>query len=208
MIQAVYDILSSPANLHAWGKSDSPACLLCLEKGSINPVFSSCTTALGEGSYCWWHNQVRKTVAEAIYKAVANNKLVHDLGNVAQINSKSTHLCIRLGAASQLGEVAQGPGPCYDNFVEARHGAIIRIFKADTYRAERGKWAEALQVSGAGESMPEEKLEGMPWAIEVGCRALYKIEIFICACTYWVTVTNLWWCMDRNSKPFLWHRRS
>lgn len=63
MVQAVYDVLPSPANLHVWGKSESPVCLLCPGRGTLKHILSSCPTAL-------------KSVAEAISSAVANNKHV------------------------------------------------------------------------------------------------------------------------------------
>ncbi|XP_061571176.1 uncharacterized protein LOC133424524 [Cololabis saira] len=66
MVQAVYDVLPSPANLHLWGMVDSPACALCSRKGSLEHILSSCSKALGEGRYRWRHDQVLKTVAEAI----------------------------------------------------------------------------------------------------------------------------------------------
>ncbi|XP_054628013.1 uncharacterized protein LOC129179159 [Dunckerocampus dactyliophorus] len=73
MVRAVYDVLPSPANLHLWGMSDSPACALCSRKGSLEHILSSCSKALGEGRYRWRHDQVLKTVAESISKAVAKN---------------------------------------------------------------------------------------------------------------------------------------
>ncbi|XP_061896860.1 uncharacterized protein LOC133645950 [Entelurus aequoreus] len=82
MVQAVYDVLPSPANPHLWGMIDSPACVLCSRKGSLEHILSSCSKALGEGRYRWRHDQVLKTVAEAIAKAVAkNNSSKQQLGN-------------------------------------------------------------------------------------------------------------------------------
>ncbi|XP_053183947.1 LOW QUALITY PROTEIN: uncharacterized protein LOC128367182 [Scomber japonicus] len=76
MVQAVYDVLPSPANLHTWGKSDTPTCPLCPGKGTLEHIMSSCPSALGEGRYRWRHDQVLRTVAEAISSAVDNNKHV------------------------------------------------------------------------------------------------------------------------------------
>lgn len=76
LIQAVYDVLPSPVNLHIWGKSDTPACTLCSGRGSLEHILSSCPTALGEGRYRWHHDQVLKTIAEAITRAMVNTKHV------------------------------------------------------------------------------------------------------------------------------------
>ncbi|KAF1380358.1 hypothetical protein PFLUV_G00162830 [Perca fluviatilis] len=46
------------------------------KRGTLEHILSSCPTALGEGHYRWRHNQVLKSVAEAISSAVANNKCV------------------------------------------------------------------------------------------------------------------------------------
>ncbi|KAK0143665.1 hypothetical protein N1851_018141 [Merluccius polli] len=74
MVQAVYDVLPSPANLHVWGKSDLPTCPLCPGRGTLEHIMSSCPAALGGGRYRWRHDQVLKAVAETISSAVTNNK--------------------------------------------------------------------------------------------------------------------------------------
>ncbi|KAK7915664.1 hypothetical protein WMY93_011425 [Mugilogobius chulae] len=66
LIQAVYDVLPSPSNLHNWGKIESPACVLCSKIGSLEHILSCCPKALGEGRYRWRHDQVLKAIAEAI----------------------------------------------------------------------------------------------------------------------------------------------
>ena len=76
LIQAVYDVLPSPVNLHIWGKSDSPGCPRCPGSGSLEHILSSCPTALGEGRYQWRHDQVLKTIAETISRAMDNTKHV------------------------------------------------------------------------------------------------------------------------------------
>ena len=40
LVQAVYDALPSPANLHVWGKSETPSCLLCSGRGSLEHLLS------------------------------------------------------------------------------------------------------------------------------------------------------------------------
>lgn len=71
MIQAVYDMLPSPANLHVWGKKRP---CLCPRRGTLEHILSSYPTTLGGGCYRWRHDQVLKVVAETISSAVSNNK--------------------------------------------------------------------------------------------------------------------------------------
>ncbi|KAK0134264.1 Zinc finger BED domain-containing protein 4 [Merluccius polli] len=66
LIQAVYDVLPSPSNLHTWGIAETPACPLCSKRGTLEHILSCCTRALGDGRYRWRHDQVLKTIAEAI----------------------------------------------------------------------------------------------------------------------------------------------
>ncbi|XP_048863711.1 uncharacterized protein LOC125738598 [Brienomyrus brachyistius] len=73
MVQAVYDVLPSPANLYVWGKCDLSTCPQCPGRGTLEHILSSCPAALGGGRYRWRHDQVLKTVAETIATAVANN---------------------------------------------------------------------------------------------------------------------------------------
>ncbi|XP_051969484.1 LOW QUALITY PROTEIN: uncharacterized protein LOC127634119 [Xyrauchen texanus] len=70
LIQAVYDVLPSPSNLHIWGKVESPACPLCSKRGTLEHILSCCSKALGEGRYRWRHDQVLKAIAEAIATGV------------------------------------------------------------------------------------------------------------------------------------------
>lgn len=46
MIQAVYDLLVSPANRHIWGKSDSPAGPLCSRKESLEHILTAAVQQL------------------------------------------------------------------------------------------------------------------------------------------------------------------
>ncbi|KAK0148843.1 hypothetical protein N1851_010754 [Merluccius polli] len=57
LIQAVYDVLPSPSNLYSWGLVESPACNLCLKRGTLEHILSCCSKALGEGRYRWRHDQ-------------------------------------------------------------------------------------------------------------------------------------------------------
>ena len=63
LVQSVYDVLPSPANLFTWGKSGIPSCPLCARKGTLRHIMSACPRALGDGRYRWRHDQVLRTVA-------------------------------------------------------------------------------------------------------------------------------------------------
>lgn len=66
LVQAVYDTLSSPANLHLWGKNETPVCPLCSGRGTLEHLLSSCPRALADGRYRWRHDQVLRVVAERL----------------------------------------------------------------------------------------------------------------------------------------------
>lgn len=85
LVQAVYDVLPSPANLYLWGKSDVPACAFCPRPGTLEHILSSCPAALGEGCYCWRHDQIFKSVAEAISSAVENKKYTCGRKKIASV---------------------------------------------------------------------------------------------------------------------------
>lgn len=74
LIQSVYDVLPSPANLHTWGLADTPECKLCLRRGTLEHILSCCPKALGEGRYRWRHDQVLKSLADSICTAILNSK--------------------------------------------------------------------------------------------------------------------------------------
>ncbi|KAL3970378.1 polycystin 1L2 [Sarotherodon galilaeus] len=65
LIQAVYDVLPSPSNLFTWGKVETPGCLLCQKRGTLEHILSCCSKALGEGRYRWQHVQVPKAVVDS-----------------------------------------------------------------------------------------------------------------------------------------------
>ncbi|KAI4901998.1 hypothetical protein NFI96_003044 [Prochilodus magdalenae] len=64
MIQTVYDLLPSPANLHSWGKSDLPICPLCPGRGTLEHILSSSPAALRGDRYRWCHDKVLRAVAK------------------------------------------------------------------------------------------------------------------------------------------------
>lgn len=67
LVQSVYNVIPSPANLFTWGLVESPACQLCQKRGSLELILSCCSKALGHGQYCWRYNQVLQadTIAAA-----------------------------------------------------------------------------------------------------------------------------------------------
>nr|XP_061841396.1 uncharacterized protein LOC133622576 [Nerophis lumbriciformis] len=77
LVAAVYDSLPSPANLHVWGKSETPFCSLCSGRGSLEHLLSSCPKSLADGRYRWRHDQVLKAVAESIASAISSSKQHH-----------------------------------------------------------------------------------------------------------------------------------
>ena len=74
LIQGVYDVLPSPSNLCIWGKTETPTCPLCSKIGTLEHILSSCSKALGEGRYRWRHDQVLKSIAEAISKGINGSR--------------------------------------------------------------------------------------------------------------------------------------
>ena len=77
LVQAVYDVLPSPANLHVWGKTETPSCPRCSGQGSLEHLLSSCPKALGDGRYRWRHDQVLKAIADSITTAINTSKGHH-----------------------------------------------------------------------------------------------------------------------------------
>ncbi|KAJ8014240.1 hypothetical protein DPEC_G00038200 [Dallia pectoralis] len=74
LIQAVYDVLPSPSNLFSWGLLESPACILCLKRGTLEHIISCCSKALGEGRYRWRHDQVLKAIENTITCGIGHCK--------------------------------------------------------------------------------------------------------------------------------------
>ncbi|XP_056906313.1 uncharacterized protein LOC130535346 [Takifugu flavidus] len=79
LVAAVYNALPSPANLHAWGKCETPTCSLCSGRGSLEHLLSRCPKSLADGRYRWRHDHVLKAVAESIALAISTTKHHHAL---------------------------------------------------------------------------------------------------------------------------------
>ncbi|KAL3991499.1 leucine-rich repeat-containing protein 16 [Sarotherodon galilaeus] len=56
LIRAVYDVLPSPSNLFTWGKVETPGCLLCQKRGTLE------------------HILILKAVADSIWSGISYNK--------------------------------------------------------------------------------------------------------------------------------------
>ena len=70
LVQSVYDVLSSPANLFTEGKSGIPSCSLCVGKGTLRRIMSACPKALGDGKYRWRYDQVLRMVTDRVDAAI------------------------------------------------------------------------------------------------------------------------------------------
>ena len=62
LIKAVYNILPTPVNLHAWGLTTSDRCRACGKTASFKHILTGCEYALR--SYTWRHNEVLEIFAE------------------------------------------------------------------------------------------------------------------------------------------------
>ena len=93
IIKAVYDVLPTPVNLHAWGLTTSDRCGVCGKTASLKHILTGCEYALR--SYTWRHNEVlqifsevSKTCCETANKAVniINNRAIQFVkyGNISK----------------------------------------------------------------------------------------------------------------------------
>ncbi|KAJ8002289.1 hypothetical protein DPEC_G00178340 [Dallia pectoralis] len=102
LIQAVYDVLPSPSNLFSWGLVESPACILCLKRGTLEHILSCCSKALGEGRYRWRHDQVLKVIASTITYGIGHCKCLRSV--------KKTITFVRAGEKPLLAARATSSG--------------------------------------------------------------------------------------------------
>ena len=63
LIKAVYNVLPTPVNLHAWGLTTSDRCRACGKTASLKHILTGYEYALR--SYTWRHNEVLEIFAEA-----------------------------------------------------------------------------------------------------------------------------------------------
>ena len=70
LVKIVYGLLPSPVNFHVWGKTETPNCPFCPEKGSQKHILSSRKTALAKGPYRWRHDKVLEETTLIITEAL------------------------------------------------------------------------------------------------------------------------------------------
>ena len=98
LIKAVYDVLSTPVNFHAWGLTKSNRYKACGKTSSLKHILTECEYALR--SYTWRHNEVLEifAVAEKIWCETANkalnditNRVIHFVkeGNISKLLRKN-----------------------------------------------------------------------------------------------------------------------
>ena len=98
LIKAVYDVLPTPANLHAWGLTTSDWCRACGKTASLKHILTGCEYTLR--SYTWRHNEVLKIFAEVskicwetVNKAlnIINNRAIQFVkeGNISKFTCKN-----------------------------------------------------------------------------------------------------------------------
>ena len=94
LIKAVYDVLPTPVNFHAWGLTTSDRCIACGKTPSLKHILTGCEYVLR--SYTWRHNEVleifsevSKTCCETANKAlnIINNRAIQFVkeGNISKI---------------------------------------------------------------------------------------------------------------------------
>ena len=81
LIKAVYDVLSTPVNLHACGLTTSDRCTACGKTANLKLFFTGCEYALR--SYTWRHNEVLEIFAEVSKTCETANKALNIINNWA-----------------------------------------------------------------------------------------------------------------------------
>ena len=96
--KAIYNVLPTPVNLHAWGLTTSDRCSACGKTASLKHILTRCEYALR--SYTWRHNEVleifsevSKTYCETANKAlnIINNRAIQFIkeGNISKITREN-----------------------------------------------------------------------------------------------------------------------
>ena len=100
LIKAVYDVLPTSVNVHAWGLTTSDQCRASGKTASLKHILTGCEYALR--NYTWRHNQVleifsevSKTCCEIANKAlnIINNRAIQFVkeGNISKTACKNMH---------------------------------------------------------------------------------------------------------------------
>ena len=106
LIKAVYGVLPTPVNLHAWGLTTSDQCRACGKTVSLKRILTGCEYALR--SYTWRHNEVldifaevSKICCETANKAlnIINNRPIQFVkeGNISKLARKNMRKLTLLG---------------------------------------------------------------------------------------------------------------
>ena len=81
-IKAVYDVLPTPVNLHAWGLTTFDRCRTCAKTASLKHILTGCEYAIR--SYTWRHNEVLEIFSEvSITRSESANKALNIINNKA-----------------------------------------------------------------------------------------------------------------------------
>ena len=99
LIKAVYDILPTPVNLHAWGLTTSDRCIACAKTPSLKHILTGCEYALR--SYTWRHNEALEIFSEISKTCETANKALDIINNRA-INSLKKEIFRKLHVKPSL----------------------------------------------------------------------------------------------------------
>ena len=83
-INAIHDLLPSPANLKLWGKTDTGTCKLCHHTNcTLFHILNGCNYSLHDGRYNWRHDHTLKMIANGLLPFItdANSQSNHDCNN-------------------------------------------------------------------------------------------------------------------------------
>ena len=83
-INAVHDLLPSPANLRLWGKTDTGKCELCHHNNcTLFHILNNCNFSLHDGRYNWRHDQTLITIRQGLlpFITMANSRTNQDCLN-------------------------------------------------------------------------------------------------------------------------------
>lgn len=70
LMQSVYEVLLSPANLFCWGNTKTPSCLLCQSRGSYSwLLFNGCGRKV-----LLHHDHVVRTTADTLCRTITQSK--------------------------------------------------------------------------------------------------------------------------------------
>jgi hypothetical protein len=124
LIQGVYNVLQSTSYLCIWGKIETHPCPLCSTIGTLEDILTSCSKVLGEGRYRWRHNQVLKSIAEAISKGIKGSQQNKEyIRSAKRLNSRQAHMSTPVLCATRTRPpVVHQPASCTHCLFLTAHG--------------------------------------------------------------------------------------